>query len=159
MKSGGVWDIPHGEIKCGRIVKRASGCYLCLCIDAQPQTIPHVGQGTIEIDPGFSSLLTLSTGEKIAHPHELRQTEKRLAQAQRGKRKRLTAQKLHRDLLGTWEPLRPHWLRGLVSKAMGVCGVWAVHDRDVNAAINTRIAGVGITLEHRRKAVPGIPWL
>ena len=37
------------------------------------------------------------------------------------------------------------------------CG--AVHDRDVNAAINTLIAGVGITLECRRKAVPGIPWL
>ena len=37
------------------------------------------------------------------------------------------------------------------------CG--AVHERDVNAAINTRMAGVGIPLEHRRKAVPGIPWL
>jgi len=29
----------------------------------------------------------------------------------------------------------------------------------VNAAMNTLIAGVGITLEHRRKAVPGIPAL
>ena len=28
---------------------------------------------------------------------------------------------------------------------------------DVNAAVNTLIAGVGITLDHRRKAVPGIP--
>jgi transposase len=37
------------------------------------------------------------------------------------------------------------------------CG--AAHDRDVNAAINTLIVGVGITLEHRRKAVPGIPAL
>ena len=37
------------------------------------------------------------------------------------------------------------------------CG--AAHDRDVNAAINTLIAGVGITLEHRREAVPGIPAL
>src|SRR5262249_23526877 len=37
------------------------------------------------------------------------------------------------------------------------CG--AVHDRDVNAAINTLIAGVGTTHERRRKVVPGIPRL
>jgi transposase len=37
------------------------------------------------------------------------------------------------------------------------CG--SAHDRDVNAAMNTLIAGVGITLERRRKTAPGIPWL
>jgi transposase len=35
--------------------------------------------------------LTLSTGEKIPHPHELRQTAHRLAQAQRGGRTQLVA--------------------------------------------------------------------
>ena len=84
-------DIPQGRIKCGRIVRRASGWYLCLFIDAQPNTIPHLGDGAIGIDPGFHSLLTLSTGEKIAHPHELRQTARRLAQAQRGGRTPLVA--------------------------------------------------------------------
>ena len=40
------------------------------------------------------------------------------------------------------------------------CAVWGTaHDRDVNAAINTLYAGVGTPHEHRRKAVPGIPWL
>ena len=29
-------DLPEGRIKCGRIVKRASGWYLCLFIDAEP---------------------------------------------------------------------------------------------------------------------------
>jgi transposase len=83
--------LPGGRLKSGRIVKRASGWYLCLFIDAQPHVIPHTGDGAIGIDPGFHTLLTLSTGEKIAHPHELRQTADRLAQGQRGKRKRLTA--------------------------------------------------------------------
>ena len=34
-------DLPQGRLKSGRIVKRASGWYLCLFIDAQPQDIPH----------------------------------------------------------------------------------------------------------------------
>jgi putative transposase len=83
--------IPAGRLKSGRIVKRASGWYLCLFIDAQPNVIPHTGDGAIGIDPGFHTLLTLSTGEKIAHPHELRQNAYRLGQAQRGGRTRLTA--------------------------------------------------------------------
>jgi putative transposase len=33
--------IPAGRIKSGRMVKRASGWYLCLFIDAPPQAIPH----------------------------------------------------------------------------------------------------------------------
>ena len=33
---------PLGKLKSGRIVKRASGWYLCLCIDTQPNSIPHV---------------------------------------------------------------------------------------------------------------------
>ncbi len=90
-------DLPAGRLKSGRIVKRASGWYLCLFIDAQPQTIPHTAAGTIGIDPGFQALLTFSTGEKVAHPHELRQTAHRLAQAQRGGRKHLTA-RLHERL-------------------------------------------------------------
>jgi putative transposase len=88
--------IPRGRLKSGRIVKRASGWYLCLCIDTQPHSIPTVGTGAIGIDPGFLHLLTLSTGEKIAHPHELRQTARRLAQAQRGGRTRLVARRQER---------------------------------------------------------------
>jgi putative transposase len=83
--------LPQGRIKSGRIVKRASGWYLCLFIDAQPQAIAHTGDAAIGIDPGFHTLLTLSTGEHIDHPHELRQTAHRLGQAQRGGRKQLTA--------------------------------------------------------------------
>jgi IS605 OrfB family transposase len=90
-------DLPEGKIKCGRIVKKASGWYLCLFIDAEPKAIPHIADGTVGIDPGFKSLLTLSTGEKIEHPKELLKAAKRLAQAQRGRNKELSA-RLHEHI-------------------------------------------------------------
>jgi putative transposase len=43
------------------------------------------------IDPGFLSLVTLSTGEKLEHPRELQRTARRLSQAQRGLNRRLVA--------------------------------------------------------------------
>lgn len=84
-------DIPDGKIKCGRLIKRASGWYLCLFIDAETTPIPHVADGEIGIDPGFMYLLTLSTGEKITHPRELEHSAERLAQAQRGHHQKLAA--------------------------------------------------------------------
>jgi transposase len=83
--------IPEGRIKGGILVRRASGNYLCLWIDAQPKAIERTGIGGVGIDPGFQSLLTLSTGEKIAHPAEFRAIEKRLGQAQRGHDRQLAA--------------------------------------------------------------------
>ena len=61
-------DIPAGKIKCGRIVKRASGWYLCLFINAERKPIERKAFGAIGIDPGFKDLLTTSDGEKIPHP-------------------------------------------------------------------------------------------
>ena len=84
-------DIPDGKIKCGRIVRKASGWYLCLFVEAEIKTIPSKADGIVGIDPGFKSALTLSSGEKIDKPRQLRRSEKRLAQAQRGKRKKLTS--------------------------------------------------------------------
>ena len=84
-------NLPPVSIKCGRIVKRASGWYLCLFIDTEPNAIPRVASGSIGIDPGFKSLLALSTGEKITHPRELEASAQRLAQAQRGGNRRLAA--------------------------------------------------------------------
>jgi len=83
--------LPEGKIKCGRIVKRALGWYLCLFIDAAPSSIPSTGENIIGIDPGYKHLLTLSTGEKVDHPKELQQRIKRIGQAQRGGNKKLSA--------------------------------------------------------------------
>jgi putative transposase len=84
-------DIPAGKIKCGRIVKRASGWYLCLFIAADRKPIAHTAHGQIGIDPGFKSLLTTSEGEIIQHPRELEAGAQRLGQAQRGDDKKLAA--------------------------------------------------------------------
>lgn len=84
-------SIPMGSIHCGQIIRRANGWYLCLWIDAPTKPIAIVSNNLIGIDPGFKSLLTLSNGEKIAHPRELEMAANRLAQAQRGRKKKLTA--------------------------------------------------------------------
>ena len=84
-------QLPEGKIKCGRILKKASGWYLCLFIDASPNPIPRISCNKIGIDPGFKHLITTSSGEKISHPKELEKFIKRLGQTQRGKNKKLTA--------------------------------------------------------------------
>lgn len=86
--------LPDGKIKCARIIKRASGWYLCLFIDADRAKIERKGHARVGIDPGFTHLLTLSTGEKVTHPREMEAAERRIAQAQRGKDKALAA-RLH----------------------------------------------------------------
>ncbi|MHB1543067.1 MAG: nuclease/transposase family protein, partial [Gammaproteobacteria bacterium] len=40
-------DIPAGKIKCGRIVKRASGGHLCLFIDAEREAIQRKATGAV----------------------------------------------------------------------------------------------------------------
>lgn len=84
-------DLPDGKIKCGRILKKSSGWYLCLWIDAVHRFAVKETDSAIGIDPGFSTLLTLSTGEKIANPRELRSGAMRIAQARRGRNAHLSA--------------------------------------------------------------------
>jgi transposase len=122
-------DLPDGKIKCGRLVKRASGWYLCVFIDAAPKAIERTGVGEIGIDPGFKDLLALSTGEKIDHPRELEASARRLAQAQRGKDKKL-ASRLH-ERIGNQRKDRNHKLsRRLVAE-----NVVIVFSKDNNKAI------------------------
>jgi putative transposase len=91
-------ELPEGNIKCGRIVRRASGWYLCLFIAADRKHIQRKEHGKVGIDPGFKDLLTIAAldgqYEKVAHPRELEAIEHRLAQAQRGHNKMLAA-RLH----------------------------------------------------------------
>ncbi len=213
--------LPDGKIKCGRIIKRASGWYLCLFIDAEPNSIDRKAGGIVGIDPGFKHLLTLSNGEKIDHPREFEVSARRLAQAQRGKNKNLVSRiseriasqrkdrnhKLSRRLVAEnsvivfsadnhkvvakrygksvtssghaqlrsmleyksrtggaqyievdsrnstktcsacWCLSGPTGWKGLSVRQWTCAECGASHDRDVNAAINTLIAGAGSALE------------
>lgn len=113
-------DIPEGKIKCGRLVKRASGWYLCLFIDAEPKTITRTAESVIGIDPGFKDLLTFSDGEIIEHPRELRIAAKRLAQAQRGHRKQLTA-RIHERVSNKRKDRNHKLSRTLVAENKIIC--------------------------------------
>ena len=90
-------ELPEAKIKCGRIVKRASGWHLCLWLDCDHKFPVKETDKAVGIDPGFHTLLTLSDGTKFENPRELGKGAKRLAQAQRGKRKRLAARLLERQ--------------------------------------------------------------
>ncbi len=107
--------MPSGKIKCSRIIKRPSGWYLLITIDCEPNSIPITGNGSIGIDPGFKSLLTLSNGTKIEHPRELEAGVRRLAQAQRGKNKKLTA-RLHERMANRRKDRNHKLSRTLVSE-------------------------------------------
>jgi len=82
-------EIPAGKVKCGRIIKRSSGWYLCLWIDIVHTFPVKDTDAAVGIDPGFSTLLTLSDGTKIDNPRELRIGEQRSKQALRGRRYKL----------------------------------------------------------------------
>jgi transposase len=90
-------DLPKANIKCGRIVKRASGWYLCLVLDTGNKFKVKKTTKAVGIDPGFHTLLTLSDGTKYDNPRELRKGAKRLDQSQRGNNKQLAARLLERQ--------------------------------------------------------------
>jgi len=86
--------IPIGKVKCARLVKRASGFYLCLFIDAQSNRIAHKGCELIGIQLSVDGRMALSNGDIIQREAQLQKHLNRLAQAQRGGNKKLVA-RLH----------------------------------------------------------------
>jgi len=87
-------DLPEGQIKTSRVIKRASGWYIQLNIDTKHIFKVKDTEEKVGIDTGFKHLAILSDGTKIENKRNYIKSQKRLAQAQRGRRKRLTA-KLH----------------------------------------------------------------
>lgn len=98
---GWLWNLTgvyNWAIRCGRIVKRASGWYLCLWLDTDHRFPVKETDAAVGIDPGFHTLLTLSDGTTFENPRELRIGAKRLAQAQRGGDWCLAARLLERQV-------------------------------------------------------------
>lgn len=86
--------LPVGKIKGGRIVRRASGWYLQLTIDTEHKFVVKENLNKVGIDTGFKHIAVLSDGNKFDNPRNYVKGQKRLAQAQRGKNKKLT-KRLH----------------------------------------------------------------
>ena len=86
--------LPEGNIKTARVIKRASGWYIQLNINAKHQFTVKDTQEKVGIDTGFTHLAVLSNGTKIENPRNYIRGQKRLAQAQKGLRKRLVS-RLH----------------------------------------------------------------
>jgi transposase len=76
-------------IKTMRLHRRPRGWYVTIVTDGEPNAIPLVGTEQVGIDLGYSTLATLSSGEKIANPNEYRLGEQRIGQANRAKNYRL----------------------------------------------------------------------
>lgn len=115
VKARGHRDVATAKIKFFRIHRRARGWYATLTIDAEPRPIPIVGDLPVGVDLGYSTLATLSTGEKIAHPRELHRAEVRIAQAARSLNRRLLGRLQQR--LGNARRHRHHTMsRDLVSR-------------------------------------------
>lgn len=93
--------IPDGKITCGRLVKRASGWYLCLCIDVMPKSIQAKQNKIIGVDPGLKNHLTTTDNElnEMVSKQKKKRFEEikdRLAQAHKGKDKKLVARLMER---------------------------------------------------------------
>ena len=86
--------LPEGNIKTSRVIKRSSGWYIQLNIDANNIFSVKNTEEKVGIDTGFNYLAILSDGNKIENPRNFIKGQKRLAQAQKGLRKRLVS-RLH----------------------------------------------------------------
>ena len=84
-------EIPEGKIKCARIVKKISGWYLQITLDADHTFQVKETEDKIGIDTGFKHLAILSNGKKYSNQRNFIKYQKRLAQSQRGKNKKLSA--------------------------------------------------------------------
>jgi IS605 OrfB family transposase len=84
-------DLPEGSriLDGGSFTQDAKGkWYLNIVVD-MPTASQRTDSAPVGIDLGLSTFATLSTGEKIEAKQFFRNTENRLAQAQRGRKKRL----------------------------------------------------------------------
>lgn len=88
-------NIPEGKLKTVRVTKTAAGWFATFCFNSTRTEIIPTGQNEVGIDPGLNNLITITNTEtnfeKIKNPRFFEKSALRLAQAQRGGIKQLTA--------------------------------------------------------------------
>ncbi len=115
VKVRGHKDVAGIHVVQCRLHRRPRGWYCTLVLDAEPKRVPLAGDEAVGIDLGFSTLATLSTGEKIAHPREYERMQRRIGQADRSHNRRLLGAVQQR--LGNARRHRNHAIsRDLVSR-------------------------------------------
>lgn len=84
-------NIPEGKVKQVKIIKKASGWYANIIIDKDSTFKVKQTEEKVGIDTGFKDLAILSNGVKYENNRFFIKEQTRLAQAQRGKNKKLSA--------------------------------------------------------------------
>ena len=79
------WHRPvEGQIKTARIVKSAGKWFVSFsCVVETPLPLPSAG-GDVGVDVGLLSLVTMSDGEKVKHPHFYRDAQRSAARKTKG---------------------------------------------------------------------------
>jgi putative transposase len=78
-----VASFPRQQIKRVRLLKRANGYYVQVCVQAE-RRVEHVPTGTqVGIDVGLITFYTDSQGQTVANPRFLRQAERKLKRLHR----------------------------------------------------------------------------
>ena len=70
-------------IKTAKVVEQADGWYVSLCVETAIAPWPAAPVAGIGVDVGLKALATLSTGESVANPKQLKQAQRKLARLQR----------------------------------------------------------------------------
>jgi len=145
-----VWHrtIPaEARIKRVMVKRRAGKWYACFVLEIPERTPPKHPGGTVGIDVGLKSLVTLSTGESVAPPQHYRNVEVKLRRANRKASRRKKGsrrqRKAYRELASVHAHVanqRADFLHKLSHDLTDRFSVIAVEDLNVKGLARTKLA-------------------
>lgn len=126
----------QGKIKCGSFVQDSQKkWYICLVCEIDDNTISDSQLPQVAIDPGLKDILTLSDGKKFSRENITKKYEKKLAIAQRAKKKKqVTA--IHARIKNS----RKDWLHKTTTEIVKSYSSIFIGDVSSKKLMKTRIA-------------------